>query len=157
MKNDNIFSRIFTRIIISPIQSIKEKLPKFKQFFCRGFFSGYRLVIVAAVVLVAVAVGIILICRGCSKAPDDTSAPAPDGTYYIDDYTAYEFDGKGEGAICLGGTTRYDFAYSVTDDKVSFDFEDDRINDITYSFTLNGDVLTITDASGANSYTMTKK
>ncbi len=67
----------------------------------------------------------ILISKVAPSTPDVSGF---DGAYYIDDYTAYEFDGKGNGAMCLGGTTRYVFDYSVKDDKVSFDFEDMHIN-----------------------------
>ena len=55
--------------------------------------------------------GIVPICRSCSKTPDASDF---DGTYYIDDYTAYEFDGKGNGAMCLDGTTRYVFDYAAS-------------------------------------------
>ena len=132
-----------------PTSQKRRKVPKWKRFLRRyGFY------IVSALILAAVVLGIVLICRSCSKTPDASDF---DGTYYIDDYTAYEFDGKGKGAMCLGGTTRYVFDYSVKDDTVSFDFEDMHINDITYTFALNGDTITITETSGANSYTMTKK
>ena len=113
---------------------------------------GFR--IVSAVLLLAVVCGIILICKSCRKTPDASDF---DGIYYIDDYTAYEFDGKGKGALCLGDTTRYVFDYSVRDDSVSLDFEDDRVTDTTYTFTLTGTSITITRPTDANSYTMTKK
>ena len=134
---------------IPPTPQRRRKVPKWKRFLRRyGFY------IVSALILAAVVLGIVLICKSCSKTPDASDF---DGTYYIDDYTAYEFDGKGKGAMCLGNTTRYVFDYSVKDDTISLDFEDVRINDTTYTFTLNGDAITITEASGANSYTMTKK
>ena len=145
MENNN-----YRRPVRMPQTSQKRrKVPKQKRFLRRyGFY------IVSALILAAVVLGIVLICRSCSKTPDASDF---DGTYYIDDYTAYEFDGKGKGAMCLGGTTRYVFDYSVKDDTVLFDFEDMHINDITYTFALNGDTITITETSGANSYTMTKK
>ncbi len=79
-----------------------------------------------------------------------------DGTYAIDDYTSYEFDGKGNGAMCLGNTTKYAFDYTVKDDTVTFDFEDDRVNDTTFTFTIADGVITLTQSDGA-SYTMEKK
>ena len=134
---------------IPPTPPKRQKVPKRKPLLHRyGFW------IVSVSFLVAVMIGIALICRDCSKTPDASDF---DGTYYIDDYTAYEFDGKGKGAMCLGETTRYVFDYSVQDDTVSFDFEDLRIRDTAYTFTLNGDAITITEKSGVNTYTMTQK
>ena len=145
MENNNVRRPVR----MPPTSQKRRKAPKWKRFLSRyGFY------IVSALILAAVVLGIVLICRSCSKTPDASDF---DGTYYIDDYTAYEFDGKGKGAMCLGGTTRYVFDYSVKDDTVSFDFEDMHINDTTYTFALNGDTITITEISGANSYTMTKK
>lgn len=145
MENNNVRRPVR----MPPTSQKRRKVPKWKRFLRRyGFFT------VSALILAVVVLGIVLICKSCSKTPDASDF---DGTYYIDDYTAYEFDGKGKGAMCLGGTTRYVFDYSVKDDTVSFDFEDMHINDITYTFALNGDTITITETSGANSYTMTKK
>ena len=145
MENNNVRRPVR----IPPTPQKRRTVPKWKRFLRRyGFY------IVSALILAAVVLGIVLICRSCSKTPDASDF---DGTYYIDDYTAYEFDGKGKGAMCLGGTTRYVFDYSVKDDTVSFDFEDMKINDTSYIFILNGDTITITETNGANSYTMTKK
>lgn len=129
----------------------RKKMPKWKKFL-----YNYGFYIICALVLAVIVLGIVLLFRGCSQNKT-TDASDFNGTYYIDDYTAYEFDGKGEGAMLLGDTTRYVFDYSVKDDTVSFDFKDMHINDITYTFALNGDTITITETSGANSYTMTKK
>ena len=129
----------------------RKRMPKWKKFLL-----NYGFYIICALVLAVIVLGIVLLCRGCSQSKT-TDVSSFNGTYYIDDYTAYEFDGKGKGAMLLGDTTRYVFDYSVKDGTVSSDFEDIHINDITYTFTLNGDAITITETSGANSYTMTKK
>lgn len=127
----------------------RRKMPKWKRFIRRN-----QLYIILVLFVTAILLGIVLLCKSCSKT---SGASNFDGTYYIDDYTAYEFDGKGKGALCLGDTTRYVFDYSVKENTVSFDFEDMHNNDITYTFTLNGDVITIKETSGENSYTMKKK
>lgn len=124
-------------------------MPKWKRFLRRyGFY------IVSALILVAVVLGIVLICKSCSKTPDTSDF---DGTYYIDDYTAYEFDGKGKGAMCLGDTTRYVFDYLIKDDEISFDFEDSRVKDAAYSFTVDKSTITLTESGGTTTYTLTKK
>ncbi len=145
MKNNN--RRNTASVPASPQN--RRKLPKWKLFFHR-----YEYYFILVLLLATLVLGIILLCRGCSKMQNASDF---DGIYYIDDYTAYEFDGKGKGAMCLGETTRYVFDYSVKNGTVSFEYEDKRINDTTYTFTLNGNTITITETNGANSYTMTKK
>ena len=145
MKNNN--RRNTASVPTSPQN--RRKLPKWKLFFHR-----YEYYFILVLLLATLVLGIIFLCRGCSKMQNASDF---DGIYYIDDYTAYEFDGKGKGAMCLGETTRYVFDYSVKNGTVSFEYEDKRINDTTYTFTLNGNTITITETNGANSYTMTKK
>ena len=145
MKNNN--RRNTASVPASPQN--RRKLPKWKLFFHR-----YEYYFILVLLLATLVLGIIFLCRGCSKMQNASDF---DGIYYIDDYTAYEFDGKGKGAMCLGETTRYVFDYSVKNGTVSFEYEDKRINDTTYTFTLNGNTITITETNGANSYTMTKK
>ena len=134
---------------IPPTMQKRRKIPKWKRFLRRyGFY------IVSALILAVVVLGIVLICKSCSKTPDTSDF---DGTYYIDDYTAYEFDGKGKGAMCLGDTTRYVFDYVIKDDEISFDFEDSRVKDAAYSFSINNNTITLIESGGTTSYTLTKK
>ena len=120
----------------------------------KRFLRRYRFFVVSALILAVVVLGIVLICKSCSKTPDASDF---DGTYYIDDYTAYEFDGKGKGAMCLGGTTRYVFDYVIKDDEISFDFEDSRVTDAAYSFTVDKSKITLIENGGMTTYTLTKK
>ena len=133
---------------IPPTMQKRRKIPKWKRFLRRyGFY------IVSALILAVVVLGIVLICKSCSKTPDTSDF---DGTYYIDDYTAYEFDGKGKGAMCLGDTTRYVFDYVIKDDEISFDFEDSRVKDTAYGFTVNKSTITLIE-SGGTTYTLKKQ
>ena len=144
MENNNVRRPVR----IPPTQQTRRKVPKWKRFLRRyGFYF------VSALILATIVLGIVLICKSCSKTPDASSF---NGTYYIDDYTAYEFDGKGKGAMCLGDTTRYVFDYSVKDDTVSFDFEDSRVKDTAYSFTVSKDTITLIE-SGGTTYTLKKQ
>lgn len=131
-----------------PTPKKRRKVPKWIQFPRR-----YGFCIVSALILAAVVLGIVLICRSCSKTPDTSDF---NGTYYIDDYTAYEFDGKGKGAMCLGDTTRYVFDYLIKDDEISFDFEDSRVKDAAYSFTVDKSTITLIE-SGGTTYTLKKQ
>ena len=145
MENNNVRRPIR----IPPTQQTRRKVPKWKRFLRRyGFY------IVSALILAVVVLGIVLICKSCSKATDASDF---NGTYYIDDYTSYEFDGKGKGAMCLGDTTRYVFDYLIKDDEISFDFEDSRVKDAAYSFTVDKSTITLIESGGTTSYTLSKK
>lgn len=126
-------------------------MPKWKKFL-----SNYGFYIICALVLAVIVLGIVLLCRGCSQSKT-TDVSSFNGTYYIDDYTVYEFDGKGKGAMCLGDTTRYVFEYTVKDDRISFNFEDDRVKDTDYKYIKNDNTITLTELVGKSSYMLTKK
>ena len=126
-------------------------MPKWKKFLL-----NYGFYIICALVLAVIVLGIVLLCRGCSHNKT-TDVSSFNGTYYIDDYTAYEFDGKGKGAMCLGDTTRYVFEYTVKDDRISFNFEDDRVKDTDYKYIKNDNTITLTELVGKSSYMLTKK
>lgn len=105
-----------------------------------------------ALFFLAIAVlSIVMICKRCSfgkrkNASDGESDPLS-GEYCIDDYTAYEFDGKGHGALCLGDTTRYVFDYTVEDSTLRLDYADVAIPDEAYTFALEDDTLLIENES----------
>lgn len=105
----------------------------------------------AVVVIVAAVVLIVLLISG--SRPD-----ALQGSYSVDDYTGYEFDGHGSGAMCLGESTRYEFTYTVEEDTLTLDYEDTAITNAVYTFRLEGDKLIITSQnSDAGTFTLTKK
>ncbi len=122
-------------------------MPKWQRFIIRNIYT-----IVITAVLAAVIAGVVLICVSRSKSRE---AAVFRGTYYIDEYTAYEFNGKGAGAICLGETTRYDFTYKVKDGKITIDFKEDRITDASYSYTEKNGTITLLD--GQSQYILKKQ
>ena len=52
---------------------------------------------------------------------------------------------------------RYFFEYTVKDDKISFNFEDDRVKDTDYKYIKNDNTITLTELVGKSSYMLTKK
>ena len=54
-----------------------------------------RIVVLATAVLAIAILAIVLICKGCSDGKNDLSALS--GVWHYDQYTEYEFDGKGNG------------------------------------------------------------
>lgn len=79
------------------------------------------------------------------------------GSWTYDQYTQYEFDGKGKGYMQLE-TERYDYTYRIAETKLYIDFTNEAVRDCTYEFSIQGDVLTMTGEEGTTrgQYTLTK-
>lgn len=121
-----------------------------------------RSIIVLAVILAAASItGVLLIIRCCSgytSTDDHDIGTSIKGEYVYDQYTEYSFDGNGRGQMNLE-TKNYDFSYITGNNILSIDFDDDTILDCEYSYSVDGDILTIIGGEGTNgySYILTKK
>lgn len=136
-------------------KSVREALPRMKRWFRRKTAKNRRtaLLIAAAAVAVIVAAAVLMVVLLSASRPD-----ALQGSYSVDDYTGYEFDGHGSGAMCLGESTRYDFTYTIEEDTLTLDYEDTAVKNAVYTFRLEGDKLIITSQStDAGTFTLTKK
>lgn len=74
--------------------------------------------------------------------------------YRLDEVTIYEFDSEGRG-ILYTDVNSYGFSYIIDKDKVILDFDDERATDKTYTFSLNGDVLTL--KGGTQTYNLKRE
>lgn len=99
-----------------------------------------RGVLLAAVLAVLILL-IVLLARGCS------GGDWLKGTWDYDGNTVYQFDGKGRGALRLP-LSSYDFSYEVKDNQLHIDFSDEAVHDGSYTFTVNGDTLTLIGGEG---------
>lgn len=77
-----------------------------------------------------------------------------EGSWSLDDVTVYEFDGQGRG-IMLTAVDNYTFLYSAENGKLGIDLDTDGGNDFEYTYSVNGDTLTMT--RGGKTYTLTKQ
>ena len=77
------------------------------------------------------------------------------GFWSYDDVSCYEFGDGGRGALVLPDD-RFDFTYTLDEDKVSIDFDSKNARDITYTYKVSGSTLTLTE-SGGKSYELHKK
>ena len=111
-----------------------------------------RAVIVSLLALLFVVLIIVLICKGCSGRTDALA-----GKWDFDGTTAYEFDGKGSGALLLT-LADYDFTYEIKDNQLYIDFVNESAHDATYEFSVKGDTLILIGGEGTigGTYELTK-
>ncbi len=69
------------------------------------------------------------------------------GTFYYSDSVKYEFTGKGKGAM-YDGDTKYEYTYTINDNKMTIDFENEAVHDAKYTFNLEDDTLTLIGGEG---------
>lgn len=105
-----------------------------------------RIVIVSVLALLFVVIFIVLICKGCAGGKKDLSVLQ--GTWYYDQYTEYEFDGKGNGCMCIEKTNHYEFTYDIDGDTLKMDYALDYVTDCEYTYTVDGDKLTLVGGNG---------
>ncbi len=66
------------------------------------------------------------------------------GLWDIDGNTKYEFDGKGNGKLIVPNN-EYIFSYTIKDNIISIDFENETSIDVDYEYEINKDELEITN------------
>lgn len=103
------------------------------------------IVIVSAIVLALLILVIVWICKGCSSNDMNTELV---GVWKYDQYTEYEFKDTNSGCMCLDNNTHYEFAYSIKDNILHIDFALDYVTDCQYTYTLEGDKLTLVGGEG---------
>ena len=106
----------------------------------------HKIAVVSALALVVLVLVIVLICRGCASGSNDNADLS--GVWHYDQYTEYEFDGKGKGCMCLDDSNHYEFTYKAEDGTLYLDFALDYVTDCQYTYTVNGDKLTLIGGEG---------
>ena len=118
-----------------------------------------RAVIVSLFALLIVILIVVLICKGCAGGKKDLSVLQ--GTWYYDQYTEYEFDGKGNGCMCIDKTNHYEFTYDIDGDTLKVDYALDYVTDCEYTYTVDGEKLTLLGGNGTaepgKAYELTKQ
>ena len=130
---------------LSEEERLKRRKKRQQQLMLRRGAVG----IVALAVLILI---IVLIAKGCSGGSDVLK-----GKWDLDGTTAYEFSGEGNGALLLPNVT-YDFTYTIKDDQISIDYENESVRDGTYTFSVEEDKLTLIGGEGTvgGTYTLTR-
>lgn len=97
-----------------------------------------------AVFLTAVCAVAVLLFKNKNKA----ELSVLQGTWRYDEYTEYEFDGNGNGCMCVDEKTHFKFRYNISGNTVSMDFVLDYVVDCEYEFSVNGEQLTLIGGKG---------
>ena len=105
-----------------------------------------KIAVVSALALAVLVLIIVLICRGCAGGNYDNADLS--GVWHYDQYTEYEFDGEGKGCMCLDGTNHFEFTYKAEDGTLYLDFALDYVTDCQYTYTVDGDNLTLVGGKG---------
>ena len=64
------------------------------------------------------------------------------GTWSIDKYTSYYFDGIGNGKLILPNS-EYEFKYIINENTVELDFDKTSVDDSVYEYQINNKKLTL--------------
>lgn len=130
---------------LSEEERLKRRKKRQQQMMLRQGAVG--IAILAVLILI-----IVLIVKGCSGGTDVLK-----GKWDLDGTTAYEFSGEGTGALLLPNVT-YDFTYTIKDDQISIDYENESVRDGTYTFSVEEDKLTLFGGEGTvgGTYTLTR-
>jgi len=101
---------------------------------------------------------IVLLCRGCSQSNKELRELQ--GCWYYNEYTEYEFDGEGKGRMFYAEGKAFEYTYTVKDNIVYLDFELEYVTDCQYTYTVEGDKLTLIGGKGTaeigKEYVLTK-
>ena len=106
--------------------------------------------IAAAMVLILIVLCIILFFKSCSTQNRIV------GTWDYDTNTVYQFDKDGKGALLLPNEN-YAFTYSIQENRLFIDFENENLTDHRYTFTVSGSKLTLTAEEPTNAVYVLKK
>ena len=69
------------------------------------------------------------------------------GTYIYNENVKYEFKEDGKGAM-YDSDTKFEFTYTINDNKLEIDFTLDALHDASYNYTIDGDILTLVGGEG---------
>ena len=122
-----------------------QQIPRKRQSPRKRRQKKRRIAIISSLAAILLIVCIVLICKSCTGNHD---LAALQGAWHYNEYTEYEFDGKGNGCMCLDEENHFEFTYSVDGDTVKLDFVLDYVTDCEYTFTVDSDSLTFVGGNG---------
>ena len=117
-----------------------------------------KIAVISALALAVLVLIIVLICRGCAGGNYNNADLS--GVWHYNQYTKYEFDGEGNGRMFYDEGKAFEYTYTVKDSIVYLDFELEYVTDCQYTYTVEGDKLTLIGGEGTaeigKEYVLTK-
>lgn len=101
---------------------------------------------ISALVLLLLIVIVAVISKSCLGNKNNLAILQ--GVWHYDQYTEYEFDGKGNGCMCIEETNHYEFTYTIDGNTLKIDFALDYVTDCEYNFKIENDKLTLIGGKG---------
>ena len=105
-----------------------------------------KIAVISALALAVLVLIIVLICRGCAGGNYNNADLS--GVWHYNQYTKYEFDGEGNGRMFYDEGKAFEYTYTVKDSIVYLDFELEYVTDCQYTYTVEGDKLTLIGGKG---------
>ena len=105
-------------------------------------------IIIILLIIIMIAVGITI---AIINNKDNNSTNAEDntliGTFIYNENVKYEFNNNGKGAM-YDNETEYKYSYTINENKLVLDFENEAVHDATYRFKLENSTLTLNGEEG---------
>lgn len=71
------------------------------------------------------------------------------GKWRYNEYTAYEFYDNGKGCLCVDDV-HFEYTFKTSSNKLTLDFAEDVVRDCEYTFSVDGNELTIVGGEGTD-------
>lgn len=99
--------------------------------------------VLASILIITI---IVVICKSCSDGKENLAVLQR--VWHYNQYTEYEFDGRGSGCMCIEETNHYEFTYTIDGDTLKIDYALDYVTDCEYDFKLENNNLTLIGGKG---------
>ena len=110
-------------------------------------FDKKKLIIVLIILIIIVVISLIFIIKGKNSFKNKLI-----GSWTTDGKTVYEFKKNNIGFLKVS-LAEYKFKYEIDDKTVFIDFDNERSEDVKYTYKLEGDKLTLKSKNGEFNFT----
>lgn len=97
--------------------------------------------------LIIIIVIIVIVIAIVNNRNEDEYNSNLNGTFIYNANVRYEFGEDGKGAMYDNGT-EYRYNYSIEENILKLDFENENVRDATYTFNIENDILTLVGGEG---------
>lgn len=110
--------------------------------------KNQKLVVAGLAILIVIIISISLfVAKRKDVADNNGLLDDIKGTWVYNQYVQYEFDGYGNGCMCLEDV-HYEYVYEIEEDALWINFKDNSVHDCSYSYNVKDDTLIIVGGEG---------